>query len=229
MTSSANLVLFDLDHTLLPFDSSQEWGHFMARHRLVDDDTFAERLDWFQDEYVAGRLDMNAYLRYLAGALATLPRKELNRWHGEFMREVVEPAIASNVRELVSRHLQAGDLCCIVTATVDFVTRPIAGALGIDHLLAIELETIGDPQEGDYTGAWIGVPTFREGKITRTEQWLAGMDKTLSSFPKSYFYSDSMNDVPLMERVTHPVATNPDPRLRQLATERGWPVLELFA
>jgi len=142
---------------------------------------------------------------------------------------VIEPAIRPGALALLKRHLGAGDLCCIVTATNEFVTAPIAKAFGVEHLLAIGLETEGGDPLGRYTGRSAGVVTFREGKIVRTEQWLASMGLTLGDFHASYFYSDSINDVPLLERVTHPVATNPDARLRAIAQERDWPIIELFA
>jgi HAD superfamily hydrolase (TIGR01490 family) len=172
---------------------------------------------------------MTDYLNYTLAPLARHSREQLDAWHAQFMQDVITPAILPAARELVQRHIEAGDLCCIVTATNVFITQPIGKALGFEHLLGIELDTEhGDPL-ARFTGSSVGVPTFREGKITRTENWLASLGHCLQDFPQSYFYSDSINDVPLMERVTHPVATNPDARLRAIAAERGWPVIELFA
>ncbi|MFP3563997.1 HAD family hydrolase [Paraburkholderia sp. SIMBA_030] len=226
---SRNLALFDLDHTLLPLDSDQAWAHFIAGLGIEGATRHAEEIDGYYRQYVAGTLDMAAYLNYTLAPLARHSREQLDTWHAQFMQDVITPAILPAARELVQRHVEAGDLCCIVTATNVFITTPIGKALGFEHLLGIELATEGDDPLARYTGTAVGVPTFREGKITRTESWLASLGHRLQDFPQSYFYSDSINDVPLMERVTHPVATNPDPRLRTIATERGWPVIELFA
>lgn len=226
---SRNLALFDLDHTLLPLDSDQAWAHFIAGLGIEGATRHAEEIDGYYQQYVAGTLDMAAYLNYTLAPLARHSREQLDAWHARFMQDVITPAILPAARELVQRHVDAGDLCCIVTATNVFITTPIGKALGFEHLLGIELGTEGDDPSARYTGTAVGVPTFREGKITRTESWLASLGHRLQDFPQSYFYSDSINDVPLMERVTHPVATNPDPRLRAIATERGWPVIELFA
>jgi HAD superfamily hydrolase (TIGR01490 family) len=224
-----NLALFDLDHTLLPLDSDQAWAHFIAGLGIQGAARHAEDIDGYYREYVAGTLDMTAYLNYTLAPLARHSREQLDAWHAQFMRDVITPAILPAARELVQRHLEAGDLCCIVTATNVFITAPIGKALGFEHLLGIELGTQGDDPAARFTGTSVGVPTFREGKIARTESWLASLGYRLQDFAQSWFYSDSINDLPLLERVTHPVATNPDPRLRAIATERGWTVLELFA
>jgi HAD superfamily hydrolase (TIGR01490 family) len=226
---SRNLALFDLDHTLLPLDSDQAWAHFIAKLGVEGAERNAEEIDVYYRQYVAGTLDMNDYLNYTLAPLARHSRAQLDAWHAAFMSEVIVPAIRPAARELIQRHLDAGDLCCIVTATNVFVTAPIGKALGFEHLLGIELGTEGGDPLARYTGTAVGVPTFREGKIVRTENWLASLGYALKDFPKSYFYSDSINDVPLLERVTHPVATNPDPRLRAIAQERDWPIIELFA
>jgi HAD superfamily hydrolase (TIGR01490 family) len=225
---SRNLALFDLDHTLLPLDSDQAWAHFIAKLGVESAKHHAQEIDAYYRQYVAGTLDMTDYLNYTLAPLARHSREQLNTWHAVFMEEVIIPAIRPAARELIARHLNAGDLCCIVTATNVFVTTPIGKALGFEHLLGIELGTEGGDPLGRYTGMAVGVPTFREGKIARTESWLASLGYALQDFPKSYFYSDSINDVPLLERVTHPVATNPDEQLRAVACERGWPVIELF-
>lgn len=226
---SRNLALFDLDHTLLPLDSDQAWAHFMASLGVEGAAQHAEEIDEYYRQYVAGTLDMTAYLNYTLAPLARHPREQLDTWHAQFMSEVITPAILPAARELVRRHIDAGDLCCIVTATNVFVTAPIGVALGFEHLLGIELGTEGDDPSARFTGKAVGVPTFREGKITRTERWLASLGHSLEGFAQSWFYSDSINDVPLLERVTHPVATNPDARLRAIAEQRDWPVIELFA
>ncbi|ABE28794.1 HAD phosphoserine phosphatase-like hydrolase, IB family protein [Paraburkholderia xenovorans LB400] len=226
---SRNLALFDLDHTLLPLDSDQAWAHFIAGLGVEGAVRHAQEIDDYYRQYVAGTLDMAAYLNYTLAPLARHSREQLNAWHAQFMQQVIAPAILPAARELVQRHLDAGDLCCIVTATNVFITEPIGKALGFEHLLGIELGTEGGDPSARFTGTAVGTPTFREGKITRTESWLASLGHRLQDFHESWFYSDSINDVPLLERVTHPVATNPDPRLRAVASERGWPVIELFA
>ncbi|MGF6769377.1 HAD superfamily hydrolase (TIGR01490 family) [Paraburkholderia sp. GAS199] len=225
---SRNLALFDLDHTLLPLDSDQAWAHFIADLGIEGAARHAEEIDGYYRQYVAGTLDMSAYLNYTLAPLARHSREQLDAWHSQFMRDIIAPATLPAALDLVRRHHEAGDLCCIVTATNEFITQPIGKALGFEHLLGIQLGTEGGDPLGRFTGAALGVPTFREGKVTRTESWLASLGHALHDFPQSYFYSDSINDVPLMERVTHPVATNPDARLRAIATDRGWPVIELF-
>lgn len=226
---AGDLVLFDLDHTLIPLDSDQEWNRFLVRLGLEGSEQHAHEVDRFYDDYQAGTLDMSAYLQHVLAPLARHSREQLDDWRGQFMREVIVPALRPEALALVNGHRDAGDLCCIVTATNAFVTQPIAHALGIDHLLAIELATEGDRPDGRYTGASVGVPSFREGKVSRTQAWLASLGKSFENFPRTWFYSDSANDIPLLERVSHPVATNPDDRLRHVARERGWDVLELFA
>ena len=150
----------------------------------------------------------------------------LDDWHRRFMTEVIEPTLADPARDLVRRHLDRGDLCAVVTATNDFVTAPIVRALGVEHLIATRAARRAD---GHFTGRVAGTPSFREGKIRRVDEWLASRGQRLDGFERSWFYSDSANDLPLLERVTDPVATNPDPTLRARATAAGWPVLELFA
>ncbi|WP_186200584.1 HAD family hydrolase [Burkholderia gladioli] len=226
--SRRHLALFDLDHTLLPLDSDQSWAHFLARIGIDGAAEHVASIDRLYHDYAAGALDMDGYLRVALAPLARHTRAELDGWHQRYMADVIEPAILPAARELIERHRQAGDLCCIVTASNAFVTGPIGRALGFEHLLAIELATEGGDPAARYTGAALGVASFREGKVTRTEQWLATLGASLEDFPRSFFYSDSINDLPLLERVTDPVATNPDARLRAIADERGWPVLELF-
>lgn len=223
-----NLALFDLDHTLLPTDSDKEWGRFLIRQGAVDRDSYAQANEAFYQDYRAGRLDMPAYLRFCLAPLAKYPRDQLDAWHQGYMKEVIEPAIRPEALELLETHRKAGDLIAIVTATNEFVTRPIAKALGVDHLIGTQPATVGDDPNARYTGEYVGTPSFREGKIVRTEQWLTSLGKTWSDFSHIFFYSDSANDVPLMEKATHPVATNPDETLREIALARRWPILELF-
>jgi HAD superfamily hydrolase (TIGR01490 family) len=220
-----NLALFDLDYTLLPIDSDHGWAGFLGEIGVIDGAAHRARNDEFFAQYKAGTLVIEEFLEFQLAPLARFERAELDDMHARYMVRHVHPNIRPTAVELVERHRNAGDLCAIVTATNEFVTRPIADAFGIEHLIAIELETAND---GRYTGRHRGVPSFREGKITRTETWLAGLGHSLGDFGRSWFYSDSVNDLPLLERVTDPVATNPDERLLGIARERGWPVMHLF-
>ncbi|WP_414444519.1 HAD family hydrolase [Burkholderia sp. 22PA0106] len=225
---SRHLALFDLDHTLLPLDSDQSWAHFLARLGIEGAADHVASIDRLYRDYAAGSLDLDGYLRIALAPLARHSREQLDGWHARYMADVIEPAILPAARRLIAQHRDAGDLCCIVTASNAFVTEPIGRALGFEHLLAIELATEGGDPAARYTGAPVGVPSFREGKITRTEQWLDSLGHRLDTFSRSYFYSDSINDLPLLEQVTDPVATNPDAPLRAVAAARGWPVLDLF-
>ncbi|MBU9167698.1 MULTISPECIES: HAD family hydrolase [Burkholderia] len=223
-----NLALFDLDHTLIPTDSDHEWGRFMIKLGLVDAESFKRQNDRFYADYKAGTLDIHAYLAAALAPLAKHPRAQLDAWHEQYMQEVIRPAMLPAALELVRRHREAGDLCCIVTATNAFVTRPIADAFGVETLIACEVETVDGHPASDLTGRATGMPSFREGKIARTEAWLASLGKSLADFERSYFYSDSHNDIPLLAKVTDPVATNPDDTLRTHAREQGWRILDLF-
>jgi len=220
------LALFDLDHTLLPLDSDYQWADFLARTGRAGDPMVARRRnDDLLAAYNAGSLTAEAAGEFMLGLLAPHAASDLAAWHEQFMAEVIRPAIDEAALALVRQHQDAGDLCAIVTATNHFVTAPIARAFGIAHLIATEPEVVC----GRYSGRIQGVASFRAGKIVRVRDWLAGMNLTLADFSVSYFYSDSVNDVPLMEVVSHPVATNPSAALRALAQARGWPVLELFS
>ena len=218
------LALFDLDHTLLPIDSDYEWARFLARIGAIDGPAHNRRNDEFLLQYQAGTLDILEFLEFQLAPLAAHPRDQLDHWHRQYMDEVILPAIRPSARELVARHLDQGDLCAVVTATNEFVTAPIAAEFGIANLIATTVESI----DGQFTGRPRGTPSFREGKVTRTRQWLDSLGASLQGFSVSWFYSDSINDLPLLSEVTHPVATNPDDRLARLAGERGWPVLRLF-
>ncbi|HAT30650.1 MAG TPA: HAD-IB family hydrolase [Janthinobacterium sp.] len=220
-----NLALFDLDHTLLPIDSDYEWGQFLVRTGAVDGAAFARRNDAFFAQYQAGTLDPVEYLEFALGTLAQFPRPQLDAMHARFMAEVIAPAIRPSARALLRKHLDAGDLVAIITATNAFVTAPIAAALGVHHLIAAtpELDADGRP-----TGKLLGTPTQGAGKVSHTHAWLAGMGKTLDGFERSHFYSDSHNDIPLLSVVTHPVATNPNAALTAHAQLHGWPSLHLF-
>lgn len=218
------LALFDLDHTLLPIDSDFEWSRHLIKNGVIDGQTYERENDRFMREYQAGTLDIAAYLRFQLAPLAAHPRDLLDAWHAGFMTEAILPVIRPAARDLVNRHLDRGDLVALVTATNEFVTGPIAQAFRIEHLVATTIEAV----DGRFTGRSLGVPSFREGKVTRTDAWLAGLGLSLGDFNRSYYYGDSRNDLPMMLRVTDPIATNPDPVLSATAQERGWPVLRLF-
>ncbi|AUT46152.1 HAD family phosphatase [Achromobacter sp. AONIH1] len=223
--TSPRLALFDLDHTLLPLDSDYQWADYLARTgRAGDPDEARRRNDELMERYNRGELTAEQAAEFMLGLLAAHPPYELAAWHEAFMAEVIRPSITSAARALVDEHLQAGDLCAVVTATNGFVTAPIARAFGIPHLIATDAEY----RHGRYTGRIHGTPSFKEGKVVRVDQWLAGMGTALTDFPESFFYSDSVNDVPLLEKVSQPVAANPSPALRKIAQERGWRVIDLF-
>ncbi len=219
------LALFDLDNTLLPLDSDYEWARFLVRIGVVDGADYEKRNDEFLRRYNAGTLDIFEFLAFQLAPLGRHPMERLQAWHAQYMDEVILPAIRPSARELVDGHRSVGDLCAVVTATNEFVTAPIARAFGIDHLIATGIESV----DGRYTGRPRGTPAFREGKISNTEHWLAGLGHTLQGFERSWFYSDSANDIPLLSRVSDPVATNPDERLAHHAATHGWPVIRLFS
>ena len=220
-----NIALFDLDHTLLPIDSDYEWGQFLTRIGAVDAEVFARRNADFFAQYQAGTLDPVEYLEFALGTLAQFSPTQLDDYHAQFMREVINPALLPAAHDLLKRHHDQGDLIAIITATNRFVTAPIATALGVQHLLAAEPELNA---AGHITGRLVGVPTSGPGKVTHLHQWLASMGMQLGDFPISYFYSDSQNDIPLLSIVTHPVATNPNAKLSAHAHTHGWPTLHLF-
>ena len=218
------LALFDLDHTLLPLDSDFSWGEYTTAIGWTDPETFRRRNEEFFAHYRAGTLDVHDYVRFATDAVRVRGPEAAAAAHADFMREVIGPAIHPQARELVERHRRRGDEIVIVTATNDFVTRPIADAFGVRELIAVELARGPD---GWITGEIAGVPSAREGKVTRVAQWLAARGWDWSDC-ETTFYTDSMNDLALLEKVDHPVAVNPDARLRELATGRGWRILDLF-
>ena len=217
------LALFDLDNTLLNGDSDFEWSQFLIRIGILDRELFEVKNQAFYDQYKAGTLDIYEFLDFQLKPLSRHSRKVLDEWHLQFMEESVMPMITQAARDLVQRHLVAGDLCVIITATNSFVTAPIAREFGIEHLIATEPEQSG----GEFTGHVADVPCFREGKITRLDSWLDARGWTLESFEDSTFYSDSLNDLPLMCKVKHPVAANPDETLRAYASQHGWNIISL--
>ncbi|HVK52609.1 MAG TPA: HAD family hydrolase [Pseudoxanthomonas sp.] len=223
-----NLALFDLDHTLLQIDSDHAWGVYTTRIGWTDPEAFAQRNDAFYAHYKAGTLDIHDYVRFATDAVRERGPQAAAAAHADFMREMVLPALLPAARELVELHRARGDTLLLVTATNEFVTAPIAQALGIEHLIAVQLERAPLPDGGDWiTGAIRGVPSAREGKVTRMQAWLDERGLTWDSVHCT-FYSDSINDLPLLEKVQVPVATNPDDRLRAVAQARGWRILDLF-
>jgi HAD superfamily hydrolase (TIGR01490 family) len=220
-----NLCLFDLDHTLLPIDSDHAFAEFMARLGYIDAALQRERSDAFYAAYLAGTLDIAAYIDYATAPWRDRPAAERAALQQRFMDEAITPVLHPAALALVRSHQARGDLVAIITATNEFVTRPIAAAFGVAELLAVELERDAG---GNITGRIQGVPTFREGKVVRTEQWLAARGASWAGFERISVYSDSPNDLPLLERATDPVATNPVPALEALARQRGWRVLRLF-
>lgn len=218
------IALFDLDHTLIPFDSDYEWGEFTIRLGWCDGQEFKRRNAEFFAQYQAGTLDIHDYVHFATQAIRQQGATNSIAAHARFMREVVQKGIKAQALALVRQHQDAGEQVLIVTATNEFVTRPIAAAFGVSELIAVELER--DPA-GQLTGAIRGTPSFREGKVARVQQWLADRGWDWNAVDTT-FYTDSLNDLSLLEKVTHPVATNPDERLRAIAAGRGWRILELF-
>ena len=227
MNASAdkNLCLFDLDDTLLPMDSDHAWGEFVIRLGWVDEAAFRRRNDDFYAQYKAGRLDIHAYIEFATQPLRSRSLDEINEAHARFMVEVIVPNLQPQALGLVQDHLRRGDWVALVTATNDFITGPIARALGIADLLAVRLER---GHGGTITGRIEGTPSYREGKVSRVEEWLAYRGATWTDFARISVYSDSPNDLPLLERATDPVATNPSPALESMARDRGWRILKLF-
>lgn len=218
-----DLVLFDLDNTLLSGDSDFEWAQFLIGKGVLDAELHEARNLEFYQQYRAGTLDIHAFLDFQLMPLSRHARRELDAWHGEFMAERIRPLIGAQARALVDQHLCSGALTAIVTATNSFVTGPIAREFGIAHLIA----TIPAQQGGVFTGKARGTPAFRDGKIERVEAWMESLGCWWGSFARSYFFSDSLNDLPLLSKVSHPVAVDPDDTLRSHATAHGWPVISL--
>ena len=219
------LALFDLDHTLLPIDSDHAWGEYTISIGWRDAQDFKRANDQFYADYVAGTIDSAAYLRFSTQAIREQGAIKSIAAHADFMASLIEKNIKKAALDLLAAHRAAGDTLVLITATNEFVTRPIAERLGFEHLIAVELEK---DSSGWYTGATRSTLSFRAGKVTRLMQWLAERGKTWDDVSDSTFYSDSMNDLPLLEKVHTPVATNPDARLRSLAAQRGWRILDLW-
>jgi HAD superfamily hydrolase (TIGR01490 family) len=215
------LALFDLDNTLLAGDSDFEWAQFLIEQGVLDREVYEARNQEFYDQYKQGTLDIREFLDFQLKPLARHPRRVLDAWHSQFMQAKILPMIRTSARELVARH--RADLCAVVTATNSFVTAPIAREFGLEHLIATEPAQVN----GEFTGGVDGTPCFRDGKVARVEAWLASRGERFDSFARSFFYSDSLNDLPLLARVTDPVAVDPDDTLRAHAVTRGWPVISL--
>lgn len=214
------LAIFDLDNTILAGDSDYLWGQFLCENGVVDRDTYEAENRRYYDEYKAGHLDIFEFQRFSLRPLVQHDTPQLKKWRARFMVEKIEPIITKAAVDLVERHRAAGDTLLIITATNAFVTYPIADRFNIPHLIATEPERV----EGHFTGLINGIPSFREGKVQRLHEWLDLRDESLDD---SWFYSDSHNDLPLLELVTHPVAVNPDEQLAAIANERGWPIMKL--
>ena len=215
------LAIFDLDNTLLAGDSDHLWGEFVIDLGLVDADTYRQQNEQFYRDYCRGELDIYAYQRFALAPLVGRDPAELARWHDQFMQRYIEPIILPKGEALIAEHKARGDTVMIITATNTFITRPIARRLGVDILLGTEVEV---DSHGRFTGEIVGTPTFQQGKVVRLQQWLNEQDATLAD---SHFYSDSHNDIPLLQQVDHPVAVDPDEKLAHYAQQQGWPIISL--
>ncbi len=218
-----HLALFDLDNTLLAGDSDYNWSLFLIQQGLLDADTHHARNEQFYQDYKNGTLDIYAFLKFQLQPLAQHPKAFLDDLHLTYMDTVIRPMMTPQAQAKVDAHKANGDLCLVITATNSFVTKPIATAYGIEHLIGTDPEMV----DGQYTGGVSGVPSFQQGKVTRLNAWLAERGQTLADFEKSYFYSDSHNDLPLMKLVTNPVAVDADPTLKAHAEAHGWPHISL--
>ncbi|WP_454741843.1 HAD family hydrolase [Cupriavidus necator] len=219
------LTLFDLDHTLIPFDSGTSWFRYLMQIGVLDEADFAAQNLRFAQDYLAGRLDVHAFQRFCMSILARYDRQDLETWRADFKTEIAT-AVPLPARALVEHHLAAGDLCCIVTASNDFVARAFADSFGVAHLVASRAATRGDGPLAPFSGEMTGAPSYGAGKVARVAQWLASLGRHWDDFASTRFYSDSVNDLPLLEQVSDPVAVAPDTRLRAIAQARGWPILE---
>ncbi|MDP2153783.1 MAG: HAD family hydrolase [Methylotenera sp.] len=223
INSKQNIALFDLDNTLLAGDSDYNWGLFLINEGLLDGKTHQARNDQFYQDYKNGNLDIYKFLEFQLKPLSEHSKAFLDTLHLKYMEKVIRPMMTKKAQDLVDTHKAAGDLCVVITATNSFVTKPIATAYGIEHLIGTDPEM----KDGQYTGGVQGVPSFQEGKVTRIDDWLKARGQQLGDFSKSYFYSDSHNDLPLMKLVTNPVAVDADPTLTAYAEQNQWPHISL--
>ena len=215
------LALFDLDNTLLAGDSDNAWGEFLIRKRLVDEDSHRTQNNEFYKHYLEGVLDIHAYVQFTLSPISDYSKLQRESLRAEFVEEEVLPMILEEGKQLVNRHRNAGDCCVIITATNSFITNPIAEQFKVDKLLATDLEVINDR----FTGNITGTPCYKEGKLEKLEQWLS-LNKNIA-LNNSIFYSDSINDMPLLEKVAEAVAVDPDKKLSQASQEKGWPIISL--
>ncbi len=223
-----NIALFDLDNTLLPLDSDHAWGEFITTLGWTDPVTYRVQNDIFYEQYKSGSLNIYEYIRFTTKPLRNVTESQANLAHGEFMERVIIPSVRSSSLELVNHHRDKGDYIIMITATNDFVTRPISDIFKVDELMAVELERVDSSDPLSWvTGEIMGTPTFREGKVVRFESWIKEKNLSWADIDVT-FYTDSINDLALLDKVNVPVATNPDPSLRSVALSRGWRILELF-
>lgn len=218
-----NLALFDLDNTLLSGDSDFEWSQFLIEQGVLERELFEIKNITFYEQYKAGTLDIDEFLEYQLRPLSRHSRHVLDGWLEKFVQQRMLSLIGDPAKNLVAKHRNAGDICVIITATNSFVTAPLARQFGVEHLIATEPEH----KDGEFTGRLADIPCFREGKITRLENWMAQRGWNWSSFANSWFYSDSLNDLPLLGKVKTPIAVDPDPTLRAHAEQHGWPIISL--
>ncbi|AFT66315.1 MAG: HAD superfamily hydrolase (TIGR01490 family) [Cycloclasticus pugetii] len=215
-----SLAIFDLDNTLISDDSDHLWGEFLVEKKLVDGDDYAKANTQFYNDYCQGKLDIDEYLSFALSFLADHPVEKLHQWREQFIDEKIRPLILTAAQDLVEEHRNKGDTLMVITATNRFVTEPIVKLFGIPTVLATEPEFV----DGRYTGEYVDTPCYQDGKVSRLTQWLADNQADLSN---STFYSDSHNDIPLLEKVTHPVAVDPDEQLKHHAIKNDWPIITL--
>lgn len=214
------LAIFDLDNTLLAGDSDHAWGEFLVQQGLVDAQVFKDKNDFYYQQYQAGALDIREYLEFALEPLTKYPLAQLHTLRDQFLQTMIEPIVTQKGRDLLAEHKAKGDYLLIITATNAFVTHPIAELLGVDDIIATDPEVV----DGQYTGKVAGTPSFQHGKVTRLDNWLKQNQLSLEG---SYFYSDSHNDLPLLEKVDHPVAVDADPQLTEVANDKGWSLISL--
>lgn len=219
--NATRLAVFDLDHTLLNGDSDVLWISFLHKKKVVDD-AFLEKRDIFFQEYNNANLNLAVFLAFILSPLTQFSRAELESMHNEYMRDYIIPIVYKQAPALIKKHKDNGDDVLIISATNEFLIKPIASYLGIEHCLGIQLE---ENKQGDFTGDYVGVPSFQAGKITRLESWLQEQNKHFEAYQATYFYSDSVNDIPLLEKVSNPVVVNPDNQLKKVAQNLGWEIL----